>query len=155
MLTKRFVGAVDKAVLIDKKSANDAAIAAVQEFNDILKKTKDTFLLKDDVINKIINDYNTEKRNTDFIETSEIYAFPQDKKDTSYKKTRSDKIEDYLLTTIPKKVDRFIYNFYFRVYFSIQHFVGPGAKKADSALKNKNLGELCTQFGNSENYSEL
>lgn len=136
--------------MIDCKKPNKAAKAARDEFEKILKETKSIFALDDTVLNKVITDYENEKKQNNFVETTEGYTFSPDKKDS-----RTDKINEYLSKKFNKKEEIMMpYKFYFNVYFAKEHFVGPG-EKGPSTLKNKNLGELCTQFGDSDASSEL
>lgn len=51
--------------------------------------------------------------------------------------------------------EKFVYRLYIRLFFSIEHFVGLGSTKGSSDKKQKNLGDLCMQYGNSDQYSEL
>lgn len=138
-LCLRFIGAVDKSYLEGETTFNDVAASALAEFNNILKTTMTEFDLNKDIINCCLNEYKKEKDDDNFVETTEIYCMDNGRMQ------RFTKILDSNGVTELKKI---AYQFYFQVYFAIQHFVGPGDKSPDKKLKKKNLGELCNEYGN-------
>lgn len=150
-LNQKFVAGADIPCLVDDKSPNEAGRAVLSEFKNILNITKNTFGLSGEIIKEITQKYEEEKKNPGFQETSERYSPMLDGKGD----TRLEEIDDYLKKKGIGDAEKFVYNFYFRVFFSIEHFVGPGSGAGSSDLKKKNLGELCSQFGDSDQHSEL
>ena len=69
--------------------------------------------------------------------------------------TQLEKIDAKLKEKKIERAEKFVYRLYFRLFFSIEHFVGLGSTKGSSDKKQKNLGDLCMQYGNSDQYSEL